>query len=70
MALAQTLGRNLKQWRQERGLSQEEFAHRSGLHVTYVSGVEHGRRNPTVGVIEKLAIALDVEPEVLLASND
>jgi len=49
------------------GISQEELAFRSGLHRTYVSGVERGIRNPTVVIVERLAKALKVEPSALLA---
>ena len=60
------LGENVRRWRKERGLSQEELAHRAGLHPTYVSGVERGVRNPTITVLDKLAKALKVEPADLL----
>ena len=52
------VGRNKKRLREVRGWSQEELADRAGIHRTYVSGVERGVRNPTVTVLEKLAIAL------------
>lgn len=42
-------------------LSQEAFAHKAGLDRTYVSGVERGRRNPTLEVLYRLADALEVE---------
>jgi len=45
--------------REAAGLSQEELAHRASVHVTYLSGVENGRRNPTVLVVGRLALALD-----------
>lgn len=45
----------------EKGWSQEELADRSGLHRTYVSGVERGVRNPTITVLDRLASALEVE---------
>ena len=61
------VGLNLRRIRQERGLSQEELAFESGLHRTYVSGVERGVRNPTVMVLEKIALALKVSAAELLA---
>lgn len=53
------VGRNVRQMREAAGLSQEELAHRASVHVTYLSGVENGRRNPTVLVVGRLALALD-----------
>ena len=60
------VGLNLKKFRIVRGLSQEALAFECGLHRTYISGVERGVRNPTVLVLEKIAMALDVPPSRLL----
>ena len=54
------LKRNMQALRRERGWSQEELAHRAGLHRTYISGVERGVRNPTVSVLDKIAVAFEV----------
>lgn len=63
-------GERLRELRQERGLSQEGFAHHVGLDRTYVSGLERGRRNPTLDVIVKLAEALEVQPAALLERRE
>lgn len=42
-------------------LSQEELAHRSKIHQTYLSGVERGRRNPSILVLERIAKALGTD---------
>ena len=60
------LGRNVRALREARGWSQEEYADRAGIHRTYVSDIERGRRNPTITVVEKLAVPLEVEPGRLL----
>ncbi|MBP2292990.1 helix-turn-helix domain-containing protein [Azospirillum rugosum] len=52
--------------RRSRGWSQEELAFESGLHRTYISGIERGARNPTVTVLKELADALGVSAASLL----
>ncbi len=59
-------GLEIKRRRLELGLTQEEFAERSGLHRTYVSGIERGERNPTFGTIFQLANGLNCSPRDLL----
>lgn len=65
--LQRTLGRNLRAYRQEQGLSQEAFADMLGLHRTYMGGVERGERNLTLRSVERLAERLGVEPLHLLS---
>jgi transcriptional regulator with XRE-family HTH domain len=66
MDVRRRVGLNVKKFRGERGLSQEELAFECGLHRTYVSGVERGVRNPTIVVLEKIAKALNVATSLLL----
>ena len=66
MDVRQRVGRNVKKFRQEIGLSQEGLAFECGLHRTYISGVERGVRNPTVLVLEQIAKALKVPAARLL----
>lgn len=54
------LGQNLRRLRKEKGLGQEKFALEAGLDRTYVSGIERGVRNPTVGVVQRIASSLNV----------
>jgi hypothetical protein len=42
---------NLQRLRRGKGLSQEELAHRARIHQTYLSGVDGGKRNPSIGVL-------------------
>ena len=69
MDLRQLVGKNVRHWRDRLGVSQEELAFRANLHRTYISGVERGVRNPTVVTLGRLAQALQVEPEELLAKK-
>lgn len=56
----QRLARNLRQLREAKGWSQEQFADEAGVHRTYVSDIERAVRNPTISVVEKLALPLQV----------
>lgn len=58
MDVRRRLGLNVQDLRRAKGWSQEELAEHAGLHRTYVSGVERGVRNPTITIVEKLALAL------------
>ncbi|MCW5730257.1 MAG: helix-turn-helix transcriptional regulator [Alphaproteobacteria bacterium] len=63
----QAFGLAVRRRRLRLGVSQEELAHRAGMDRTYVSGIERGRRNPTLLVIGRLAAALACDPARLLA---
>jgi transcriptional regulator with XRE-family HTH domain len=64
--LQRTIGRNLRAYRQARGLSQEDFAHVLGVHRTYMGGIERGERNLTLQSVERIAAKLGEEPLALL----
>lgn len=64
--LQKTVGRNLRAYRQARGLSQEAFADQLGVHRTYMGGLERGERNLTLKSLERLAEQLDMDPVELL----
>lgn len=67
--LQRAVGRNLRAYRQARGLSQENFADVLGVHRTYMGGVERGERNLTLKSVERIAARIDVEPLSLLQSD-
>lgn len=64
--LQRTVGANLRRYRQERGMSQEAFADLVGVHRTYMGGLERGERNLTLRSLERLAMAIKVNPIELL----
>lgn len=66
MDIREVLARNLRIYRQERGLSQEELAHRAGLDRTYISSLERCVYGATIDVVNRLADALNVEAADLL----
>lgn len=63
-------GRNLRSYRIQRGMSQEDLSQISGIHRTYISGLERGVRNPSISIVAQLANALEVEPSELLRRDD
>lgn len=55
------LGREIRRLREDRGLSQEEFAGLAGIDRAYYGGIERGMRNVAALNLIKIAEALDVE---------
>ena len=66
--LAGRLARNVKQLRQARGLSQVQMAKLSGLPRATWSNLESGAANPTLSVLHKVALALQVTLEEIVAA--
>lgn len=66
MSIREVLARNLRRYRAERGLSQEELAHRADIDRTYVSSLERMQYGASIDVVESLATVLDVAPHELL----
>jgi transcriptional regulator with XRE-family HTH domain len=66
MDVRERVGFNLQRLRREKGLSQEELADRAEVHQTYLSGVERGKRNPTITVLQRIAEALGADIENLV----
>jgi transcriptional regulator with XRE-family HTH domain len=66
MNLRENLAANLIRLRRERGLPQDQFAAEIGIHRTYLNHIEGRKRSPTIDVIEKIMVALDVEVSDLL----
>jgi transcriptional regulator with XRE-family HTH domain len=59
-------GKRLREIREEAGISQEKLAAQAGVHRTYVSSVERGKRNVSLVNIERFAAALGVTMGALM----
>ena len=65
MDISPYVGPAIRAFRQEAGLSQEELAARADLDRTYISGVERGRRNPTVNSLQAIVAAMNTRLDLL-----
>ncbi len=53
-------GAIVRRHREGIGVSQEDFADRAGIHRTYVSSIERGKVQISIGIAQKLAVALGI----------
>ncbi len=67
MRLRDNLAKNIWLLRQQREMSQDDFAALIGIHRTYLNHIENAKRAPTIDVIERIMIALNVPITALLA---
>ena len=51
-------------------LTQEQLAHDAEIDLTYLGGIERGRRNPSVEVVGRVAEALHCHPTELFSSSE
>ena len=61
---------NIREQRTQRGYSQEELAHLSGLHRTYIGAVERGERNITLLNAQRIADALGISLSYCVRKKD
>ena len=65
MNLRERVARNLRRLRQEKSVSQEELAHLAQVNRNYVGMLEREEYAASIDMLEKLALALDIDPIVL-----
>ena len=63
---AAAVGASIRRHREAQGLSQERLAEISGMHRTYISGVERGVRNLTIESLYRIANALQRQASLIL----
>jgi len=64
------LAARLKQLRKERSISQEDFAHKAGLHRVGYGWIEQRKRIPNLATLVKIAAALDISLSELFSDVD
>ena len=60
------IGSRIRKYREERGLSQKQFAEKIGVSNSRVSNWEQGINRPDADILANICIALDVSPSLLL----
>ena len=69
-SIEKQFGKRLKELRLARGLSQEALAFKSGMHRTYLGGIERGERNPSLKNITAIAKVLGVSLSQFFSFED
>lgn len=70
MKLQEKIGKRIRSLREEKKLKQEELAWQANLDRTYMNHVENGKRNITLGSLEKILVALGVNFESFFTGFD
>ncbi|OPZ97503.1 MAG: HTH-type transcriptional regulator SinR [Bacteroidetes bacterium ADurb.Bin408] len=60
MELKEKVGERIVQLRKARNLSQQKFAYAADMERTYLNHIEKGRKNISIGTLEKILAALDI----------
>ena len=66
MTPPEIVGKNVRGYRNRMEISQEDFADLVGLHRTYITQIEQGKRNVSINNIFRIAEAIGIAPNLLL----
>ena len=58
--IAKIIGQRIRNYRTQKGLSQERLAELAGCQTTYIEQLERGEKNVTLESVEKIASAMDI----------
>jgi transcriptional regulator with XRE-family HTH domain len=65
----QRFGANLRRLRDAAGLTQQAVWEATGINMTEISRLENGHKDPRLSTIVRLAVGLDLPPEVLVTGT-
>lgn len=63
------IGAAIRQFREQDGRTLEELAAKAGISYQYLSGIETGKENFSIGILEKITLALGLTPAFVVASG-
>ncbi|QOI33242.1 helix-turn-helix domain-containing protein [Leptospira interrogans serovar Icterohaemorrhagiae] len=64
------LAKNLKLYRKKKNWSQSELAKNAGTTLTHINRLETGKSNPSIEIVQKIALALEVSIDDLVSEKD
>ena len=64
--ISKKVGKKIRIIRRKKGITQEEIADKSGMHVSTLGRIERGESNPPLQTLNKIAQALRVKPKEIL----
>ena len=70
MDIVRVFAQNLKKYRTQKGVSQEEFAEMCGMHRTYISAIECCRRSISLENVQRIADALEIDTYKMFVEGD
>lgn len=70
MDIIKVFSQNMRKYRLEKHLSQEVLAEKAGLHRTYISAIECGRRSIALENVQRIADALEIKTYLLFLTGD
>jgi transcriptional regulator with XRE-family HTH domain len=70
MTLKETIGANIRRIRLDKKWPQEKLSVRAGMSLNFIGQLERGKMNISADYIERIAKALEVEPEELIKKID
>lgn len=65
--LLKSLGEVIVERRKRLGITQDELSELSGINRAFISNIEKGKRNPSIGAVANLAKGLRLKPSLLLS---
>ncbi len=70
MDIVKVFANNVRKYRNKKGLSQEAFAEKAGLHRTYICAIERKKRSIALDNVQKIADALEIETYLLFIEGE
>lgn len=70
MDLKEKIGQRIAQLRKEKNLSQQKFAYEADLERSFLTNIEKGRKNISVGTLNKILIALKISAKDFFADDE